>query len=196
MKRGGVYHMEQAALKKMRTKQIAISNLFVGLMIIIFFMLIQIVKIKLTHFLFCLGILMLIQGILGFIRKGTTKSFIPILEQVAIYEKEKLGKEWEKEKRLDHVWKIILSVIMFIQSFTLQNVDNAFSDVDPALIIFLFLMVLAILNISMLFRFRKIDRSTVGELTGYTKESNIMAIALGFFMAIIIFIFIVIFVLP
>ncbi len=28
--------MEQAALKKMRTKQIAISNLFVGLMIIIF----------------------------------------------------------------------------------------------------------------------------------------------------------------
>lgn len=196
MKRGGVYHMEQAALKKMRTKQIAISNLFVGLMIIIFFMLIQIVKIQLTHFLFCLGILILIQGILGFIRKGTTKSFIPILEQVAIYEKEKLGKEWEKEKRLDHVWKIILSVIMFIQSFTLQNVDNAFSDVDPALIIFLFLMVLAILNISMLFRFRKIDRSTVGELTGYTKESNIMAIALGFFMTIVIFIFIVIFVLP
>ncbi|MFV5960888.1 hypothetical protein [Bacillus sp. AK25] len=137
--------MEQAALKKMRTKQIAISNLFVGLMIIIFFMLIQIVKIQLTHFLFCLGILILIQGILGFIRKGTTKSFIPILEQVAIYEKEKLGKEWEKEKRLDYVWKIILSVIMFIQSFTLQNVDNAFGDVDPALIIFLFLMVLAIL---------------------------------------------------
>lgn len=196
MKRGGVYHMEQAALKKMRTKQIAISNLFVGLMIIIFFMLIQIVKIQLTHFLFCLGILILIQGILGFIRKGTTKSFIPILEQVAIYEKEKLGKEWEKEKRLDHVWKVVLSGIMFIQSFTLQNVDNAFSDVDPALIIFLFLMVLAILNISMLFRFRKIDRSTVGELTGYTKESNIMAIALGFFMTIVIFIFIVIFVLP
>lgn len=196
MKRGGVYDMEQAALKKMRTKQIAVSNLFVGLMIIVFFMLIQIVKIQFTHFLFCLGILMLLQGILGFIRKGTTKSFIPIFEQIAIYEKEKLGKEWEKEKRLDNVWKVILSGIMFIQSFTFQNVDNTFSDVDPALIIFLFLMVLAILNISMLFRFRKIDRSTVGELTGYTKESNIMAIALGFFMAIIIFIFIVIFLLP
>ena len=196
MKRGGVYHMEQAALKKMRTKQIAISNLFVGLMIIVFFMLIQIVKIQLTHFLFCLGILMLIQGILGFIRKGRTKSFIPIFEKVAIYEKEKLGKEWEKEKRLDHMWKVILSGIMFIQSSTLRNVDNVFDDVNPALIIFLFLMVLVILNISMLFRFRKIDRSTVGELTSYTKESNIMAIALGFFMAIVIFIFIVIFILP
>ena len=188
--------MEQAALKKMRTKQIAISNLFVGLMIIVFFMLIQIVKIQLTHFLFCLGILMLIQGILGFIRKGTTKSFIPIFEKVAIYEKEKLGKEWEKEKRLDHMWKVILSGIMFIQSSTLRNVDNVFDDVNPVLIIFLFLMVLVILNISMLFRFRKIDRSTVGELTSYTKESNIMAIALGFFMAIVIFIFIVIFILP
>lgn len=51
-KRGGVYDMEQAALKKMRTKQIAVSNLFVGLMIIVFFMLIQIVKIQFTHFLF------------------------------------------------------------------------------------------------------------------------------------------------
>ncbi|WP_144533742.1 hypothetical protein [Bacillus pumilus] len=188
--------MEQSALKKMRTKQIGVSNLFVGLMIIAFFLAIEIFKIQLTHFLFCLGIFMLLQGILGFIKKDTTKSFIPILEQVAIYEKDKLGKEWEKEKRLDHVWKFVLSGMMFIQSFTFQNVDNTFSDVDPALIIFLFLMVLAILNISMLFRFRKIDRSTEGELIGYTKESNMMGIALGLFMAIAIFGFIVMFVLP
>ncbi|GLF84735.1 MULTISPECIES: hypothetical protein [Bacillus] len=189
--------MEQAALKKMRTKQIAVSNLLVGLMIIVFFMLIQIFKIQLTHFLFCLGLLILLQGILGFIRKGTTKSFIPILEQVAIYEKKKLGKEWEKEKWLDNVWKVVLSGIMFIQSFTFQNVDNTFSDVEPALIIFLFLMVLAILNISMLFRFRKIDRSTEEqELQGYTKESNMMGLVLGLLSAIIIFGFIVIFVLP
>ncbi|MCM3037026.1 hypothetical protein M3579_13740 [Bacillus pumilus] len=188
--------MEQAALKKMRTKQIAVSNLIVGLLIIVFFMAIEILKIQLTHFLFCLGIFMLLQAILGFIKKDKTKSFIPILEKVAIYEKEKLGKEWEKEKRLDLVWKVVLSGMMFIQSFTFQNVDNTFSDVDPTLIIFLFLMVLAILNISMLFRFRKIDRSTEGELIGYTKESNMMGIALGLFMAIAIFGFIVMFVLP
>ncbi|MGE1212481.1 hypothetical protein [Bacillus pumilus] len=188
--------MEQATLKKMRTKQIAVSNLIIGLLIIAFFMAIEIFKIQLTHFLFCLGILMLLQGILGFIKKGRTKSFIPILEQVAIYEKEKLGKEWEKEKWLDNVWKVILSGIMFIQSFILQNAESSFSDVEPPLIIFLFLVVLAILNISLLFRFRKIDRSTEGELTGYIKESNMMGIALGFFMAIIIFIFIVIFLLP
>ncbi|MER3127017.1 hypothetical protein ABQG68_16610 [Bacillus pumilus] len=188
--------MEQAALKKMRTKQIAVSNLFVGLMIIVFFMLIQMVKIQFTHFLFCLGILMLLQGILGFMKKGTTKSIIPIFEQVAIYEKEKLGKEWEKEKWLDNVWKVVLSGIMFIQSFSFKNVGDPFSDVEPVFIIFLYLLILALMNISMLFRFRKIDRLTQGELKGYTRESNMMGIAFGLLMAIIICIFIGFFVLP
>ncbi|WP_335349920.1 hypothetical protein [Bacillus pumilus] len=85
---------------------------------------------------------------------------------------------------------------MFFQSFSFQNVTNPFSDIEPVLTILLFLIVLASINISMLFRFRKIDRSTEGELTGYTKESNMMGIALGLLMAIIISIFIVIFLLP
>ncbi|TKI22314.1 hypothetical protein FCO27_16355 [Bacillus pumilus] len=188
--------MEQAALKKMRTKQIGVSNLIFGLMIIAFFMVIQIFNIQLTHFFLCLGILMLLQGIIGFIKKGKTKFFIPIFEQVAIYEKEKLGKEWKKEKFSENVWKVVLSGIMFFQSFSFQNVTNPFSDIEPVLTILLFLIVLASINISMLFRFRKIDRSTEGELTGYTKESNMMGIALGLLMAIIISIFIVIFLLP
>ncbi|RAU04435.1 hypothetical protein QNH35_04005 [Bacillus pumilus] len=188
--------MEQAALKKMRTKQIAVSNLIAVILIIAFYMLIQIVEIRFTHFFLCLGILMLLQSIYGFIKKGSTKSFIPIFEQIAIYEREKLGKEWEKEQRMDNVWKLIMSGLMFFQSFSFQDVSNPFFDIQPMFLLFLLIMALALINISMLFRFRKIDRSTVGELTGYTKESNIMAIALGFFTVIIIFIFIVIFLLP
>lgn len=188
--------MEQAALKKMRTKQIAISNLIAAIIIVAFFMLIQIVEIRFTHFFLCLGILMLLQSIYGFIKKGSTKSFIPIFEQIAIYEKEKLGKEWEKEQKMDNVWKLILSGLMFFQSFSFQDVSNPFFDIQPIFLLFLLIMALALINISMLFRFKKIDRSTEGELTGYTKESNIMAIALGFLTVIIIFIFIVIFLLP
>ncbi|MEK4048671.1 hypothetical protein ABEO94_15165 [Bacillus pumilus] len=188
--------MEQAALKKMRTKQIAVSNLIAAIIIVAFFMLIQIVEIRFTHFFLCLGILMLLQSIYGFIKKGSTKSFIPIFEQIAIYEKEKLGKEWEKEQKMDNVWKLILSGLMFFQSFSFQDVSNPFFDIQPIFLLFLLIMALALINISMLFRFRKIDRSTEVELTGYTKESNIMGIALGLLMAIVIFIFIVIFVLP
>ncbi|MEH7729048.1 hypothetical protein V7212_04795 [Bacillus safensis] len=185
--------MEQAALKKMRTKQVVTSNLLFGMMILIFFVLIQKVEIQFTYFFLCLGIFMLLQGIYGLIKKGSTKSIIPIFEQVAIYEKEKLGKEWEKEQRVENIWKLILSGLMFFQSFSFQTLQDPFFHIEPKFLIFLFVMALAIINISMLLRFRKIDRSTEGELTGYTKESNIMAIALGFLTVIIIFIFIVIF---
>ncbi|MEH7793317.1 hypothetical protein [Bacillus safensis] len=188
--------MEQAALKKMRTKQVVTSNLLFGMMILIFFILIQKVEIQFTYFFLCLGIFMLLQGIYGLIKKGSTKSIIPIFEQVAIYEKEKLGKEWEKEQRVENVWKLILSGLMFFQSFSFQTMQDPFFHIEPKFLIFLFVMALALINISMLFRFKKIDRSTEGELTGYTKESNIMAIALGFLTVIIIFIFIVIFLLP
>lgn len=123
--------MEQAALKKMRTKQIAVSNLIAAIIIVAFFMLIQIVEIRFTHFFLCLGILMLLQSIYGFIKKGSTKSFIPIFEQIAIYEKEKLGKEWEKEQKMDNVWKLILSGLMFFQSFSFQDVSNPFFDIQP-----------------------------------------------------------------
>ncbi|MFB8733682.1 hypothetical protein ACEQPO_06195 [Bacillus sp. SL00103] len=45
----------------------------------------------------------------------------------------------------------------------------------------------------MLYRFRKIDRSTEGELKGFTKESNMMSLVLGLLSAIIIVGFIVTF---
>ncbi|PIK26692.1 hypothetical protein [Bacillus pumilus] len=189
--------MEQATLKKMRIKQIAASNLIAGIMIVAFFILIQISEIRFTHFFFCLGILMLLQSIFGFIKKGSTKSFIPLFEQVAIYEKTKLGKEWEKEQRTENIWKLILSGLMFFQAFSFQNVTNPFFDIEPIFLIFLLVIALALINVSMLFRFRKIDRSTEEhELKGYTKVSNMMAIALGFLTVIVIFFFIIVFVLP
>ncbi|AOZ87960.1 hypothetical protein BK049_04165 [Bacillus xiamenensis] len=189
--------MEQAAIRKMRRKQIAACNLIAGIMIVTFFILIQISEIRFTHFFFCLGILMLIQGIIGFIKKGSTKSFIPIFEQAAIYEKEKLGKEWEKEQRSENISRLVLSGLMFLQSFSFQDVTNPFFDIQPAYLFFLLIIALALINVSMLFRFRKIDRSTEKhELEGFTKEANMMSMAFGLLTVIVIFIFIVVFVLP
>ncbi|WP_232516926.1 hypothetical protein [Bacillus altitudinis] len=91
--------MEQAALKKMRSKQIVVSNLIAGIIIVAFFILLQMSDIRFTHFFLCLGIIMLFLSIYGFIKKGSTKSFIPLFEQIAIYEKEKLGKSGRKKRR-------------------------------------------------------------------------------------------------
>ncbi|MFJ5671968.1 hypothetical protein ACIQAS_10050 [Bacillus safensis] len=130
------------------------------------------------------------------IKKTSTKSIIPIFEQVAIYEKEKLGKEWEKEQRVENIWKLILSGLMFFQSFSFQTLQDPFFHIEPKFLIFLFVIALALINISMLYRFRKIDRTTEGELKGFTKESNMMSMALGLLSVIVIFGFIAIFLLP
>ncbi|GMG77804.1 hypothetical protein [Bacillus safensis] len=189
--------MEQAALKKMRTKQIIVSNLITGIMIVAFYILIQLSGIRFTHFFLCLGIIMLFLSIYGFIKKGSTKSFIPIFEQIAIYEKEKLGEEWEKEKRTENISRVVLSVLMFLQSFSFQDVTIPFLSIQPILLLFLLFVTLALINVSMLYRFRKIDRSTEAHgLKGFTKESNMMAMALGLLSVIVIFGFIVIFFLP
>ncbi|MBU8638116.1 hypothetical protein [Bacillus pumilus] len=188
--------MEQAALKKMRTKQIAVSNLIVCIMIVAFFILFQMFDIRFTHFFLCLGFIMLFLSIYGFIKKGSTKSFIPIFEQIAIYEKEKLGEEWKKEKRSENISRVVLSGLMFLQSFSFQDVTNPFLNIQPILLLFLLFVTLALINLSMLYRFRKIDRSTEDELKGFTKESNMMSLVLGLLSAIIIVGFIVTFLLP
>ncbi|MED0684626.1 hypothetical protein P4T03_16210 [Bacillus altitudinis] len=98
---------------------------------------------------------------------------------------------------MENIWKLILSGLMFFQSFNIQNIPNPFFDIEPIFLIFFLVISLALINVSMLFRIRKIDRSTEKhELKGYTKESNMMAMALGFLTIIILFGFIVIFVLP
>lgn len=165
-------------------------------MIVAFYILIQLSDIRFTHFFLCLGIIMLFLSIYGFIKKGSTKSFIPIFEQIAIYEKEKLGEEWEKEKRTENISRVVLSVLMFLQSVSFQDVTNPFLNIQPILLLFLLFVTLALINVSMLYRFRKIDRSTEGELNGFTKESNMMSMVLGLLSVIIIFGFIITFVLP
>ncbi|WP_258954511.1 hypothetical protein [Bacillus safensis] len=98
---------------------------------------------------------------------------------------------------MENIWKLILSALMFFQSFSFQTLQDPFFHIEPKFLIFLFVMALALINISMLFRFRKIDRSTEAHgLKGFTKESNMLAMALGILSAIVIFGFIVIFLLP
>lgn len=69
--------MEQAALKKMRSKQIVVSNLIAGIIIVAFFILLQMSDIRFTHFFLCLGIIMLFLSIYGFIKKDQQSLSFP-----------------------------------------------------------------------------------------------------------------------
>ena len=101
----------------MRLEQVAVTNGLILTAIIIFFIVTNVFTITVAHFFLVLGFLILIHGIFGFKKGDSTKSFIPIFERVAIYEKQKMGSEWYKQRKVGYVWNLILSCLLFLQSY-------------------------------------------------------------------------------
>ncbi|MFS0655822.1 hypothetical protein [Bacillus sp. 179-C3.3 HS] len=175
--------MERTALRKMRLKQVAVSNLLTVIAAILFYGLIYLLSIQLSHFFLGLGIVIFIQSMIGLLKKGSTKSLFPIFEEVAIYEKGKLGDEWLKEQRTEHLWRLVLSALLFFQSYTFQHLNNQFLPEDAFFLLIIVVIMLIFLNISLLLRFKKIDNATnTLDLKGYTTESYMV----GFVMSLLI----------
>mgnify|MGYP003540645992 CR=1 FL=1 len=100
-------------IKKMRRKQLYVTNAILLTVLIIYGIIIYFNFISFSIFYLILGFIMLIQAIVSFRKGYSTKSFIPIIEKVAIYEKEKMGKEWKKQRKS-----------MSVKIFILKNKGN------------------------------------------------------------------------
>jgi amino acid transporter len=73
------------------------------------------------------------------------------------------------QRKVGYIWNLILSGLMFLQSFML------------IMVFFLLVMI----NISLIIHFRKVDRSTSeSDMKGYTWESNLIAVAVGIVFAL------------
>ena len=187
--------MKSKEISKMRLKQVAVTNGLILALIIILFTVINVFTIKFAHFFFVLGLLILIQSIYGFIKRDSTKTFIPIFEKVAIYEKQKMGNEWNKEKKGGNVWRLILSGLMFIQSYMNRDLPYQTFEIDLIFGVVMVLFLVVFINISLIIRFKRIDRSTSEvDLKGYTKESNMIGIAFGIVFTLVVFIIAIIYV--
>jgi hypothetical protein len=110
--------MKPKELSNMRLKQVVILNGLVLAVMFLYFTIINTFAISLARFFLILGVLMLFQGVFGFIKGDSTKSIIPILEKVAIYEKRKMGSEWNKQRKVGYVWNVIFSCFLFLQSYS------------------------------------------------------------------------------
>ena len=186
--------MESKELNNMRLKQVAVTNGLILAFIIIFFTVINVFTIKVTHFFFVLGFLILFQSIFGFIKGDSTKSFIPIFEKVAIYEKQKMKNEWYKERKGGNVWRLILSGFMFFQSYMYRDLPYQTFEIDLIFLFVMALFLLAFINVSLIIRFKRIDRSTSElDLKGYTKESNLIGGAIGIVFTLVVFIIAIIY---
>ncbi len=181
--------MESTELSNMRLKQVAVTNGLILTAIIIFFIVTNVFTIKFAQFFFVLGVIILIQSIFGFIKGDSTKSFIPIFEKVAIYEKQKMGSEWYKQRKVSYIWNLILSGIMFLQSYWYRDsTDNTF-QIEPVLMFIMVFFLLIMVNISLVIHFRKVDRSTSeSDMKGFTWQSNLIGVAIGIVFVLIMFV--------
>ena len=172
--------MESTELSNMRLKQVAITNGLILTAMIIFFTIINVFTITFAHYFLVLGVLVLIQGVFGFIKGDSTKSIIPIYEKVAIYEKQKMGSEWYKQRKVGYVWNLILSCLLLLQSYwNRDSTDNVF-QIDLMFMFIMTFFLLVMINISLVIHFRKVDRSTSElDMKGYTWKSNLIAVAVG-----------------
>ena len=181
--------MESTELSNMRLKQVAVTNGLILTAIIIFFIVTNVFTIKFAQFFFVLGVIILIQSIFGFIKGDSTKSFIPIFEKVAIYEKQKMGSEWYKQRKVSYIWNLILSGIMFLQSYWYRDsTDNTF-QIEPVLMFIMVFFLLIMVNISLVIHFRKVDRSTSeSDMKGFTWQSNLIGVVIGIVFVLIMFV--------
>ncbi|MFD2679150.1 hypothetical protein [Bacillus seohaeanensis] len=181
--------MEPKELGNMRLKQLTISNVLIVIPIIIFFILISVFTITFAHIFFVLGVILLIQGVLGFIKGDSTRSIIPTFEKVAIYEKQKMGNEWYKQRKVGYVWQLILSSLLFLQSYLNQDsTDNGF-QIEFMFMFIITFFILVMINISLVIHFRKVDHATKElDFKGYTWKSNLIAIAVGVVFALVMFV--------
>lgn len=186
--------MDLKEIRNMRLKQVAVTNGLVVGAIILFFLVISVFEIKFTHLYFALGVLVFLQVVIGFLRGDSTASIIPIFEKVALYEKQKMGKEWYKQKKSSRIAGLILSALLFLQAYMYRNFEELTFEIDVVLMSMLAFLVLIIANFIFLIHFRKVDRSTSElDMKGYTWKSHLLGVVLGLVLGIAAFTMIVIY---
>jgi uncharacterized membrane protein HdeD (DUF308 family) len=151
--------MNPTDLKKMRIKQVLLTNVFILVLIITYFSFISVLNITQTQLFFTIGILVLFQAIIGLLKGESTKSMIPIFEQVAKYEKNKMGREWWKQRRSNYRWNVILSFIMFLQAYLYFKSVNSFVHLDFGFMLSILFITIGVVNISLWMHIRKVDRA-------------------------------------
>ncbi|MFD1738055.1 hypothetical protein ACFSCX_16085 [Bacillus salitolerans] len=179
--------MEQKDILKMRIHQIMITNALILLVLLCYFSAISVLEITQTQLFLILGAMILVQSIVAFVRRNSTKSIFPIFEKVNVYEKKKMGPEWFKQRKLNAYTTLFLSGIMFFQAYLNRASTYSAFPFELGFIVFIIFILLIVLNLGMFLHIRKVDKhQSPEEFKGYTQNSIILGVILGFVLSIII----------
>lgn len=178
--------MTSYEIKKLRVRQLLLLNGSILFFLAASYILQILIDITYSQMFIFLGIITLIQSILGWVKRNSAKSIFPVINQVAIYEKEKMGNEWSKQRTVGSIWTLLVSSILFLNAYFHSDSGDILS-IEPVFLFFLTIAILVMTNISFVIHTRKVDGAqSPADFTGYTRNSNVRAIIFGACYAILI----------
>lgn len=185
--------LERTNLKKLRTKQVTALNVMIVLSLVIFFFVLSTFAITARGLFLAVGIIGFIQSAFQISRLRSSKIIIPILDEVAQYEKEKMGPEWFKLQRVSIVFSLIFSVIFILLAFFMPPTTGKIMPFDFIGMMVFSLILIVMINASLLSHMKKVDNAatTPADFKGYTMKVNLKAVLGGIGMAVLLIIFVV-----
>ncbi|WP_026583705.1 hypothetical protein [Bacillus sp. J33] len=181
--------MTVSEIKNLRIRQLLFLNVVLLFFLAAAYMLTRLIDFTISQMFLFIGIAALIQSIVGWTKRNSAKSIIPVMEQIAIYEKEKMGSEWEKQRKVSSQWSLFMSIMMFLNTYV-QRDNGEMMKLDLPYLFFLAAGILVIINIGLIVHIRKVDGAqSKSDFKGFTLKQNLMAIVIGVLFGIIIFIF-------
>ena len=107
--------MQAERIRYLRKIQFIYTNVLYVLYLILFSILL-IIGIQMTHFYLGAAVLMLISIIVQL----KPPSFIPVINELKEYEKNRLGPEYDKLRRTNFISQLVLVLIFLAQAFLLK----------------------------------------------------------------------------
>lgn len=181
--------MNSDELKELRKKQVLSLNAFIIVFAVTAGAVIILFEVSRLVVLGGLIVYMAISGLYTRLEMdGKDVRLFSWSRKLVNYEKEKLGKEWQKLKQSELTSKIFIVILIAFQLF-LGNRHEPFMPANVSLIYWLSLLagILVLINVSLFFRNRKIDRLTTEELKGFTMREYGLGLVLGFIMLVLVF---------
>ncbi|ALX48667.1 hypothetical protein [Lentibacillus amyloliquefaciens] len=172
--------MGQKTLKVMRRKQAAITNALIIALFMIYITIMSMFEITESQMFFILGLIILANTLMRWIKRKSTKSIFPVFEQVASYEKQKMGSEWRKQYNSGLIMNFLLSGIFLLQSNWLSGSTDTVVRTDAGFMLVTILFLVVLVNTSLYLHVRKVDDSqSASDFRGYTLKSNLIGIVAG-----------------
>lgn len=98
-----------------------------------------------------------------------------------------MGVEWKKQRKMSYIWMLITSGFLFMQAYLNRDISGDFLIFDIRYMVLMLIFILGLSNLSLFIHVKKVDSSkSAQDLKGYTRKTNITAVLLGAFSAIIL----------